>query len=37
MATHSFKIPLASVDLDRLVTDDDFRKEAQPLFPAALQ
>ena len=37
MATHSFTIPLGSVDLDHLDTDDDFRKEAQRLLPGALQ
>ncbi len=37
MATHSFTIPLGSVDLDRLVTDDDYRREAQRLLPAALK
>ncbi len=37
MASHSFEIPLGSVDLDRLVTEDDYRREAQRLLPTALK
>jgi hypothetical protein len=36
VATHTFTIPLGSVDLDALVTDDDFRREAERLLPGAL-
>ncbi len=36
MSTLNFSIPLGSVDLDKLATDEDFRWEAQRLLPDAL-
>ena len=36
MSTLTFSIPLGSVDLDKLLTDDDYRREAQRLLPDAL-
>ena len=36
MSTFTFSISLGSVDLDKLETDEDFRREAQRLLPEAL-
>lgn len=36
MSTLTFSIPLGSVDLDKLETDEDYRREAQRLLPDAL-
>ncbi|MBX3442222.1 MAG: hypothetical protein KF774_07425 [Planctomyces sp.] len=36
MSTFNFSIPLGSVDLDKLETDADYRREAQRLLPDAL-
>lgn len=36
MSTFNFSIPLGSVDLDKLETDADFRRQAQRLVPDAL-
>jgi hypothetical protein len=36
VSTYSLSIPLGSVDLDRLKTDDDFRREARRLLPDVL-
>lgn|GEM_PF-1065186 len=36
MSTLTFSIPLGSVDLDKLESDEDFRREAQRLVPDAL-
>jgi len=36
MVDLSFSLPLGSVNLDRLVTDDDFHREARRLAPDAL-
>lgn len=36
MSRHTFSIPLGSVNVDKLETDDDFRREAQRLLPDAL-
>jgi hypothetical protein len=36
VSTLQFDIPLGSVDLNRLENDEDFRREAQRLLPAAL-
>jgi hypothetical protein len=36
MSTHTYKISLGHVDVSRLETDDDFRREAQRLLPNAL-
>lgn len=36
MSTHTYKISLGNVDVSRLDTDDDFRREAQRLLPNAL-
>lgn len=36
MSTLTFSIPLGSVDLDKLETDEDYRREAQRLVPDAL-
>ncbi len=36
MSTVNFTIPLGSVDLDKLETDDDFHREAERLLPDAL-
>jgi hypothetical protein len=36
VSTFNFSIPLGSVDLDKLETDADYRREAQRLVPDAL-
>lgn len=36
MSTYDIPIHLGSVDLDKLETDEDFRREAQRLLPDAL-
>ena len=36
MSTQTFSIPLGSVDLDKLETEDDFRREAHRLVPGAM-
>lgn len=36
MSTRTFSIPLGSVDLGKLETDEDYRREAQRLLPDAL-
>ena len=36
MTTQMYSISLGSVDLDRLVTEDDFRRQARHLLPGAL-
>lgn len=36
MSTLNFSIPLGSVDLNKLETDADYRREAQRLLPEAL-
>ena len=36
MSKFNFSIPLGSVDLDKLETDADYRREAQRLLPDAL-
>jgi len=36
VSTFNFSIPLGSVDLDKLLTDADYRREAQRLLPDAL-
>jgi hypothetical protein len=36
VSTLNFSIPLGSVDLAKLATDEDFRREAQRLLPDAL-
>ncbi len=36
MSTHTHKISLGHVDVSRLETEDDFRREAQRLLPNAL-
>ena len=37
MSTLTFSIPLGSVNLDDLETDEDFRREAHRLVPDALK
>lgn len=36
MSNHDISIPLGSIDLSKLETDEDFRREAQRLVPDAL-
>ena len=36
VSTHTFSIPLGSVDLDMLETEEDYRREAERLVPDAL-
>jgi hypothetical protein len=36
MSTHTHKISLGNVDVSKLETEDDFRREAQRLLPNAL-
>ena len=36
MSTHTYKVSLGHVDVSRLETDDDFRREAKRLLPNAL-
>lgn len=36
MSTLTFSIPLGSVDLDKLESNEDYRREAQRLIPDAL-
>ena len=36
MSKLTFSIPLGSVDLDRLKTNEDYRREAQRMVPVAL-
>jgi hypothetical protein len=37
MATHNFLLPLGPVNTSRLVTDEDFRREADRLLPDMLE
>ena len=37
MVKHEIRVDLSGADLDTLVSDDDFRREAERILPAALE